>query len=310
MIAFALSTLVLGFQGTAAPLTAELTQAAPSKAQLTDWQRWKSQRIESLKAPTGWLSVSALHKISKGYTTLGASKESDLQLRPESVGAKAGTIIRSGGKFTFQAHPSTTTILDGEAVDQVLLSDDASPIFRLLQVGEVTLTVIKRGKDRYVRVWDPGNERKKTFPGIPTFPYQPNWRVTGKLVRFAKPKDIPVTNVLGITEPTTHIGKVIFSVGGKSYSLTVQDGGDRVSLLFGDRSNRISTYGSGRFLVSEALQGDKVILDFNKAYSPPCAFTDFATCPLPIAENKLPIPVEAGEKRIKGWKGAHESNNP
>lgn len=305
MIAFALSTVILGFQGTAAPLNVTSAIAAPSKAQLADWQRWKNQRIESLKAPTGWLSVSALHKISKGYTTLGASKESDLQLRPESVGAKAGTIIRSGGKFTFQAHPSTTTILDGEAVDQVLLSDDASSISRLIQVGEVTLTVIKRGKDHYVRVLDPGNERKKTFPGIPTFPYQSSWRVTGKLVKFAKPKDIPVTNVLGITEPTSHIGMVTFSVGGKSYALTVQDGGDRVSLLFGDRSNQTSTYGSGRFLVSEPIQGDKVILDFNKAYSPPCAFTDFATCPLPIAENKLPISIETGEKRIKGWSGSH-----
>ncbi len=294
MITSALSALILS-------LPAGLVQTEATRA----WEQWKRDRIESLRAPTGWLSVSALHKISKGYTSLGTGAESDLTLRPGSTGAKAGTIIREKGKFFFQAHPSTSAVYEGESFDRMLLQDNAASIFRLIQVGENTLSVIKRGTDYYVRVWDPGNERKKNFPGIPTFAYQPPWRVTGKLIRFAKPKDIPVTNVLGITEPTPHIGKVVFTVGGKAYSLIVQDGGDRVSLLFGDRSNRTSTYGSGRFLVSEPLKGDQVVLDFNKAYSPPCAFTDFATCPLPIAANKLPISIEAGEKRIKGWKGSH-----
>ena len=295
MVSIALSTLVLGFQ----------TVGGTTLSPVVEWHEWKRSRIESLKAPTGWLSVSALHKITKGYTTLGSAKESDLVLREGSVGSKAGTIIRQGEKFVFQSHPSTNAIVAGETIDRVSLSDPESARTTVLQLGDVSLTVIKRGPDHYVRVWDPGNERKNTFPGITTFPYRPDWRVTAKLVRFAKPINIPVTNVLGITEPTPHLGKAIFSFNGETYSLLVQDGGDRLSLLFGDRSNTSTTYGSGRFLVSEPIEGDTVVLDFNKAYSPPCAFTDFATCPLPIAQNKLPFAVNAGEKRINRWKGAH-----
>jgi len=278
MTSIVLSTLVIAAQiGTA--------QASERKFDLAkaDWLQWRQERIDGLKSPTGWLAVSALHKITKGYTTLGSSDQSDLRLREGSVGASAGTIIRQGSSFFFKAHPSTSAVIKGVSVDNLLLSSPDSSRMVALELGEVTLAVIKRGKDHYIRVWDPGNARKKSFPGIPMFSYQPKWRIRGKLVRFEKPKDIPVTNVLGITEPTPHIGKVVFTIGGKSYSLTVQDGGDRVSLMFGDRSNLTSTYGSGRFLVSEPIKGDEVILDFNKAYSPPCAFTDFATCPLPIA---------------------------
>lgn len=270
-----------------------------------DWEVWKQERIRSLQAPTGWLSVSALHKITNGYTTLGSSSASELRLREGSVGSQAGTIIRQGSQFYFKAHPSTSAVYAGEAVDTMLLSSPDLARTPALTLGDVTLSVIQRGKDHFIRVWDPGNARKRSFPGIPTFSYQPSWRITAKFIRFAQPKDIPVTNILGITEPTPHIGKVLFTVGGTNFSLTVQDGGDRVSIMFADRSNRTTTHGSGRFLVSEPIKGDQVILDFNKSYSPPCAFTDFATCPLPIPENKLSIPIEAGEKRIKNWKGTH-----
>jgi uncharacterized protein (DUF1684 family) len=219
---------------------------------------------------------------------------------PSKAPRSLGVLERQGKSVRFVASPGITVTSDGKAVQNLLLASDASAKPTKLEVGTLSFFVIERGERVGIRLRDSEAATRKNFLGIERFPVQASYAVVATL----KPHDktIAVPNVLGDIEDSKSPCALEFQLDGKSYALdAVDDGGDELFLIFGDKTNGKETYGPGRFLYVKKPDGSgKTTLDFNKAYNPPCAFTPFATCPLPPPQNKLPVAVRAGEKKYAG----------
>lgn len=246
----------------------------------TEIRNWDSSRVRALKAENGWLNLAGLYWLKEGTNTYGTDKSNDLVFPKGSAKAKAGTILLSNGVVT----------MDGKAI----FHPDSmhNPV---ISYGSFRWSIIKR-EDKYgIRLRDLNSPLVKQFKGLERFPPDTAWRVKAFL---QKGKGyVMITNVLGQTIKQESPGKLIFSIKGKTYSLDAITEGDQLFIIFGDETSAITTYGAGRYIYCALPDKDGfTVLDFNKAFNPPCAFTDFATCPLPPKQNLLPIEVTAGEK--------------
>jgi len=223
--------------------------------------------------------LSWLHE---GANTFGKDASNDVVV-PDGP-ARAGVIELKGGKVVVKA--------DGAERELSLDSADFA------QAGRVKLFAIKRGDKYGIRMKDAESEYRRGFHGIGSYPAKAEYRVAAKWVE--DPKEIPILNIIGITEAMKSPGVAVFRLGGKEYRVRpVLETADAQELfyIFKDETSGKETYGAGRFLYSEMPKDGTVTLDFNKAYNPPCAFTPYATCPLPPAENRLAVRLEAGEKK-------------
>lgn len=259
---------------------AAMALAAVSTLQ-TEIAEWRRAREERLKAEGGWLSVAGLFWLRDGANRFGKDPAADIVL-PDGP-AQAGVVeLRNG---------LVTVTMDGKSRP---IAPDSTDVAR---VGRLSLFVIKRG-DRYgIRLKDPDSEYRRNYHGIQHYPASEVWRITAKWV--PEPRKVPILNIIGITEDSECPGYAIFQVGGKEYRLSPiieTPGAKELFYIFRDLTTGKETYPAGRFFYSDMPEDGKVVLDFNKAYNPPCAFTPFATCPLPPKENHLQLRVEAGEK--------------
>lgn len=243
---------------------------------------WRQKRGAALRAPDGWTSLAGLFWLHEGANRFGADASNDIQL---PTGPKiAGTFQLQGGKVT--------VALDGQS--RVVTPDSDKDV---VHVGRLNLFVIKRG-DRYgIRLKDPESEYRRSFRGIEYFPIDEKYRITAKWV--AAPRQIPILNILGQTEPSENPGYAVFHLSGKElrlYPIIEVPGDQQLFYIFRDLTTGKETYPAGRFFYSDMPRDGHVVIDFNKAYNPPCAFTPYATCPLPPKENYLTVRIEAGEK--------------
>jgi uncharacterized protein (DUF1684 family) len=244
--------------------------------------QWRRDRADRLKADGGWLTVVGLNWLHRGDNTFGKSDSSDIAL-PDGP-ARAGA-------FHFDGANVTVTI-DGKSRAVKPDSDD------VVKVGRLSLFLIKRSDKYGIRLKDPDSEYRRAFHGLEYFPASEAYRITAKWV--ASPKKTPILNILGQTEESDCPGYAEFRLNGKDlklYPILEEPGAKELFFIFRDETAGKETYGAGRFLYSDMPRDGKVILDFNKAYNPPCAFTPYATCPLPPPENRLAIRIEAGEKK-------------
>lgn len=290
-------------------LTAALA-AALSAAELPpdyrqDLERWKAQRVERLTAPDSWLSLIGLHWLQPGDNSVGTAE--DCTVRLTAGPAYLGNVhLAADGRVTFVAAPGSLAASDGVpvagsrtgAVELAYRSGKPS----VVTARNVSFVVIQRGDKVGLRVRDSESDRRRNFAGIDYFPADPAWRIEADWVPFEPAREIPITNVLGQTTPSRSPGKAVFTREGRTFELLpIADGADgSLFFIISDATSGDETYGAARFLYAAAPQNGKVLLDFNRAQNPPCAFTPFATCPLPPKENRLPIRVEAGEKNYRG----------
>ena len=235
----------------------------------SSYPEWRANYEASLKAPDGWLSVAGLSWLHEGANTIDLASQKPIVLHLD------------GGKVTFEKRRLKSDIADHPDV---------------LKFGDVSLTIIERGGKTGVRVRAPNAETRREFTGCKWFPADPAWRINAKWVPYAKPKSIAITNILGMTDQEPSPGYAEFTLQGKKMTLepVLEDG--ELFFMFKDATSAKSTYGAGRFLYADLPKGSEVELDFNKAHNPPCAFTAFATCPLPPKQNVLSAAIEAGEK--------------
>jgi len=248
----------------------------------TEIAEWRKNREEGLKRDGGWLTVAGLFWLHEGANRFGKDPKNDIAL-PDGP-ANAGVFDLHQGKVT--------VTMGGEARE---LWPDSLDVAK---VGRLSLFVIKRSDKFGIRLKDPESEYRREFHGIEYFPANEAYRVAARFV--AEPVKIPILNVLGQTEPMVSPGYAVFRWNGQELRLRpVLEEPDAKELfyIFRDQTSGKETYGAGRFLYSGMPKDGKVVLDFNKAYNPPCAFTPYATCPLPPPENRMPIRVEAGEKK-------------
>lgn len=257
-------------------------------------ETWRNAEEEALRGPTSWLSMIALQWLKPGANTIGTANGSDLRLPTGSTAPKAGTFFLEGAAVSFEAAPGTT--VNGEAPKgRIVVKTDATEKPDKIQAGRISITVVDRSGQIGLRVKDPEAPTRKKFAGRHWYPVRESYRVEG--VFEPQVTDVVHGNAIGQTLHEPSPGTVRFELGGKTFRLlafgTPKEG---LSFVFRDKTSGKTTYGTGRFLDTEPFTGEKVTLDFNKAYSPPCAFTRFATCPLPPKANALELAVEAGEK--------------
>lgn len=244
---------------------------------------WRTQREDRLKAPGGWLSVAGLFWLHAGENSFGKDPANQIVL-PDGP-PHAGSFELSAGKVIVK--------MDGQSRE--LWPDSAD----VANVARLSMFVLKRGDKFAIRLKDPDSEARRTFHGIEYYPAVEAYRLSARWV--AEPKKMPILNVLGQTEDMESPGYAVFQLRGQEYRLRpVLETPDAQELfyIFRDQTSGKETYGAGRFFYSAMPKDGRVELDFNKAYNPPCAFTPYATCPLPPAENKLAVRIEAGEKKF------------
>ena len=258
------------------------------KSYTSQIREWHDRRVAGLKRKHGWLSLVALNWLREGENTIPS----------------IGTMTLAGGNVTAQIAAGVAAKMDGSPFSSGVLKTDAEEDGPdTVEIGARAFIVIKRG-DRYaLRVWDSSSTARKEFTGVDCFPISSSWRITARWETYDVPKKIKVASVIpGYVEDYPVPGVAVFSAGGKEYRLepVLEPGARQLFFIFGDKTNGKETYGSGRFLYADFAENGSVVLDFNKAINPPCAFTSFATCPLPPKSNKLDLRIEAGEKKPKG----------
>ena len=260
-------------------------------------ERWRSERLANLKSEDGWLTLVGLFWLKEGENKLGSDPASDVALPAGKSPSLAGIISLNNGTVKLDARPGSGITSDGKPVSTLELKSDENGSPTLLKLGTLSFHVIKRGERLGVRVKDSASPERANFRGLEYYPVSDKWRVVARFERFDPPKSIPITNVLGMEEDDPSPGALVFDVDGKTYRLDALTEEDKLFIIFADTTSGKETYGAGRYLYADQPDAEgRVVVDFNKAYSPPCAFTHFATCPLPPSQNKLPIAVEAGEK--------------
>lgn len=261
-------------------------------------EKWRSEVEANLKKETGWLTVAGLFWLKEGVNTVGAGEKFDVRLTDNFKQGKFGEIDFKGGVATLKVEKGVEAQADGKTVSTIDLVSDEKGKPTEIRTGSQTFTLIKR-EDRFgIRLRDAESEARRNFKGRHWFPVDESSKVTARLEAWREPKEIMIPNVLGGQFKMKSPGLLKFTVKGKEYSLQpVTEDGESLFIIFGDGTNRDETYKAGRFLYADMPVNGETVLDFNRAYNPPCAFTPYATCPLPPPQNKLEVEIKAGEKR-------------
>lgn len=267
-------------------------------------EAWRTLRVERLTAPGGWLSLIGLHFLEEGENDIGSSEENDVVLAagPEDLGT---VTMDDDWRVKLQVNPGLGIKVNGREVLSAELVPDTQGEPTVVTSGTMSFYVVSRGGKPALRVKDSASELRTNFAGIEYYPIDPSWRIEARWVPFPRPREVMIKNILDQESPALVVGKVVFERDGRTFELLpLQETlGEPLFFIIADETSGRETYGAARFVYADAPVDGKVIIDFNKAVNPPCAFTPFATCPLPPAENILPIAVTAGEK---DYRGEHE----
>ena len=272
--------------------------ADPYQAEITTFQQ---QREASLKADSGWLTIGGLWFLTKPETTFGSDALNDIVLPSTSPG-RAGTFSLRNGKVSVKAAEGVTFDLEGKRVTEADLRPDGEGPPDRISLGDIQLWVHNSGERLSIRMRDKNNPLRKEFVGTSWFPINPAYRVEATYTPYDKPKIVEVPNILGDIDKMPIPGIVAFTINGQKYKLepVAEPGDPQFWFIFRDLTSQNETYPAARFLYAPAPQDGKMILDFNRAVNPPCAYNPYTTCPLPTEQNRLRTRIEAGEMKYKG----------
>ena len=264
----------------------------------TELERWRAARDERLRAPDGWLSVVGLAWLKAGVNRFGSARDNDVHL-PDGVPAHAGAFVVDARSVKLVVEPGVAVTLGGAPARSGPFRTDAGPKPDVLASGTVTWQVIERGERLGVRVKDSASPARRSFIGSRWFPIDPAYRVVARLIPHARPEKMVVPDASGGKQTLESPGTLELTLRGAPLRLDpVLDGDDPADqmIVFRDRTSGRETYGAGRFVRASRQADGTFVVDFNRAYFPPCAFTPYATCPLPPEQNRLKIAVTAGQK--------------
>ena len=272
--------------------------------------RWRAERLQRLQAPDGWLSLIGLEWLRQGANRIGTAVDNDivLQAGPEHLGTLT---LAKDGTLHMVVAPGSGATIDGKTVAAASLLDDmhvpAGATPTTVRFGHASFHVIDRDGRKALRVKDSDAATRRDFAGLDYFPIDPAWRIVADWVPFAPPHELQIGSAIGTVDTVKVPGKAVFERDGHTYELLPyqEEPGGELFFVIADRTSGKQTYGAARFFYAPLPQGGlqhpgKVVLDFNRAYNPPCAFTAFATCPLPPPENRLDLAVTAGELKYRG----------
>lgn len=258
---------------------------------------WRAARIESLKGPDGFLNLVGLYWLDDGAVRIGSSEDNDIVF-PASAAARIGVLRPGADGVVLEVEEGVEVSQDGVPVRSVLISDDTTSHPVTVTHASLAWTIIKRDGRFALRLRDYEYPAIAAFPPIESFPIDTRYRVVGELQPFAEPKVLNVdTTIVGLGYHPRSPGTVAFEINGEAVELEAYESGDSLFFVFADQTTGRETYPAGRFLYAD-LPDEKgmTVMDFNKAYNPPCAFNEFATCPVASPRNRLAVRIEAGEK--------------
>lgn len=280
-------------------LTAGCASPGADDAYREEIESWHQGRLERLTSDTGYLTLVGLYLLENGTHTFGSADDNDMVF-PDKAPAHCGVFIVGDTTVSVRVNAGVVITTGGTPVTEAALAVqtiDTEPT--VLEMGTLDVYAIERGAARYIRVRDPESAWRKNFAGVDRYPVDPKWRITGRFEPYDPPRTIMVPDVLAAPRETQCPGAIVFEVDGKTHRLepfSRTSKGD-FFVVFGDETSGEETYGGGRFVYCGPEEPDgTIVVDFNKAYNPPCAFTPHTTCPLPTEANMLSLRVEAGEK--------------
>lgn len=263
-----------------------------------DVERWRAARDARLRAPDGWLALVGLVWLKPGKNRFGGARDNDVPL-PASVPAHAGAFVVDGHAVTLILEPGAALTMNGAPAKAGPLRTDAAASPDVLASGTVSFQIIERGERLGVRVKDSASPARQAFAGSRWYAIDPAFRVVARLVPHASVTKIVVPDASGGRQTLESPGTLELSLSGKPVRLDpVLDGDDPADqlIVFRDLTSGRETYGAGRFVRALRQPDGTFVVDFNRAYFPPCAFTPYATCPLPPEQNRLKTAVRAGQK--------------
>jgi hypothetical protein len=263
-----------------------------------DVEAFRAHRESEINGPTGWGALVGLHFLRHGTQTIGRDAANDVVLSAPSAPGVLGRI--AVGRRTVAVHLAPG--VDGRWHDQpapLIGLAPGRPAGDGLVVGSMTMVVIQRGGRMALRVWDTRAPVVASFTGLQWYPIDPGWRIDARFVPLDPEPTVPILNVLDETIQMRQAGFAEFSLGGQDIRLIAlkeSDDAEELFFMFRDGTSGGETYAAGRYLYTPLPADGRVTLDFNKAKNPPCTFTDYATCPLPPAQNRLSVAIRAGER--------------
>jgi uncharacterized protein (DUF1684 family) len=260
-------------------------------------ETWRRQTDENLRREKSWLALTGLYWLHEGENAFGSDPENEVPFPPGIGEAHVGDFKLNGEQVFIEVNPGMQVQVGGEAVSSMPIKPDVSGEPDDIDCGRIAMRLVRRGDRFGIRMWYRDHPRRVGFPGRQWFAADANYVVPAVFHEYAPPKEIPITNILGDTEAEQMAGWVEFEFAGRTARLeAIGTTSEELFLIFKDSTSGKSTYPAGRYLYTEPPQDGRVLLDFNRAYNPPCAFTEFATCPLPPKENHLTFAIEAGER--------------
>ncbi len=263
---------------------------------------WRAKRLASLTSETGWLTPVALYWLKEGENSFGRAPDRAFVIDDAALAADTGAFILTEGRVRYVAHASQAMTYLGKPVTSLALIPDVDEQPTELIAGSLHFMLIERGGHLGIRVRDSVSPNRLQFKGLRYFPVRSDWHIQAHFEPYVPERRIPIVNILGMTEEMTSPGAIIFERDGHSWRLDaiLEAPGDReLFVMFSDATSGTQTYGAGRFLYVGLPSGDRIDVDFNEAYNPPCAFTNFATCPLPPPQNQLALAIDAGELKYE-----------
>ena len=274
----------------------EAAASGPATAYEADIRDWRQRRHERLSSDDGWLTLVGLDWLDSGENRVGSGPDNDIVLPggPEHW----GSVSVEGDVVEFRPAAGADVSVDGGPAAETRLVADTQGQPTVVASGDLSFHVIERGSYA-LRVKSKRAPTLLGFTGIDNYPIDESWRYEARFEPAQPGRSIEIGDVLGQVTPMPVLGTVEFERDGQSYRLLGlgEEGSESMWFLFADRTTGRETYGAGRFLYSDGMpENGRVVVDFNKAYNPPCAFTDYSTCPLPPQENRLDLAVTAGEK--------------
>jgi len=271
-------------------------QTAPDAAYLQSFNKWKAELAADRKQ--NWVTLAGLFWLKPGENTFGADPANAIQLPAGSAPVHAGVLVLDGNEVSLKMAGDAKATIAGKPVVTAKLQSDTPGPATVVELNALRMKVIVRGKRIGIRLNDLNSPAARAYTGPEFYPLNLDYRVTATFVPSDGKQTVDVPDVLGDITPTPSAGKVKFTLNGQELTLT-DLGGDAakgLSFVLNDLTSKTTTYPGGRFLDTDPVVDGKVVLDFNRAYSPPCSVTPYATCPLAPKENRLTVAIAAGQK--------------
>jgi uncharacterized protein (DUF1684 family) len=295
---FLLMALFLTMQGTIPQAHSRSVPSDEKKAFMQEELAWRENRDKEMRAPESWLNIAGLFWLKEGVNTFGTSEENSIKLPKDSAPLFAGSFLLDKGIVTVSSEHGTELRINGNKTKTSKIRGDDFEKPDVVELNDLRMWVIKRFERYAIRLRDLNHTPFLNYQGLDFYPLCEKYKLLAEFFSFEEPKKVEVETVIGENTKMNSPGYVSFKIDGKVYRLDAFSGEPKtLFFIFGDATNGKETYEASRFLDAEILENEKVDLNFNRAYNPPCAYTPYATCPLPSPQNQLKIPIRAGEKK-------------